>query len=50
MNRPGGWNSALHGMLELYGIAKRFRRKPYTTLDDAGMEELSDVLRARQLL
>ena len=50
MKRPGGWNSALHGMLELYGIAKRWRRKPYTTIDDAGMEELADFMRARNLL
>ena len=46
----GGWNSGVHGMLELYGIAKRWRRKPYTSLDDQEMEQLAEFLRSKQLL
>ena len=38
---PGGWNAAMHGTLELFGIAGRWRRKPYYSLDDAEMERLA---------
>ena len=46
----GGWNAGLHAMFELYGIAKRWRRKPYTSLDDQEMEKLADFLRRKHLL
>ena len=40
MRLPSGWNAGLHGTLELFGMARRWRRKPYTTISDEEMEEL----------
>lgn len=36
----GGFNAGIYGSLELAGIATRNRRKPYTTISDAEMEQL----------
>ena len=44
MGYEGGWNSAVHGMLELFGVAGRWKRKPYTSLDNAGMDRLKGFL------
>ena len=41
----GGFNAAVHGISELYGISSRHLRAPYHTLTDAQMEELADVLK-----
>lgn len=46
----GGPDAGLHGTLELFGIAKRWRRKPYYSLDDEEMERLADFLRSKSLL
>ena len=46
----GGWNAGLHGTLEVFGIAKRWRRKPYYSLDDAEMEKLRAFLRVKGIL
>ena len=46
----GGWNAGLHGTLEVFGIAKRWRRKPYHSLDDAEMEKLRTFLEEKGLL
>ena len=46
----GGWNVAAHGLLEVYGIAERWKRKPYTSLDSAGMERLRDFLKGLGVL
>ena len=45
MQLPGGWNAGLHATLELYGIAKRWRRPPYYSLNDEEMEQLAGFLR-----
>jgi dihydrodipicolinate synthase/N-acetylneuraminate lyase len=37
---PGGFDSGIHGVLELYGIAQRWRRPPYHSLSDEEMEHL----------
>jgi 4-hydroxy-tetrahydrodipicolinate synthase len=37
---PGGFDAAIHGTLELFGLAGRWRRKPYYSLSDAEMERL----------
>ena len=37
----GGWNAGLHGALEVFRIAQRWRRPPYYSLDDEEMEKLS---------
>lgn len=46
----GGWNAGLHGALELFGVAGRWRRPPYYSLDDAQMEQLAGFFRERHLL
>ena len=46
----GGWNAGLHGTLELFGIVKRWRRKPYHSLDDAEMEKLREFLKDKGIL
>ena len=50
MGLPGGWNAGLHGMLELYGLAQRWRRAPYYSLNEAEMERLAAFLRDENLL
>lgn len=47
---PGGFDAGIHGILELFGIAKRWRRKPYYSLNDAEMEKLKDFLRSLSLI
>jgi len=44
---PGSFDAALHGILELYGIAGRWRRKPYYSLSDADMENLAGFLKGK---
>jgi dihydrodipicolinate synthase/N-acetylneuraminate lyase len=46
----GGGDAGIHGTLELFGIAGRWRRKPYHTLDDAEMEQLKGFFQATGLL
>lgn len=46
----GGFDAGIHGIMELYGLCKRWRPKPYHSLNDAEMESLSDFLKARKLL
>ena len=36
----GGFDAGMHGVLELYGIAGRWRRTPYYSLSDEEMDEL----------
>jgi 4-hydroxy-tetrahydrodipicolinate synthase len=47
---PGGFDAGIHGMLELYGIAKRWRRKPYYSLSDAEMGTLRACVKKLGLL
>jgi len=48
----GGWNAGWHGALELFGVAGRWRRKPYYSLNDEELEGLKqrmielDILRS----
>ena len=46
----GGWNAGLHGALELFGVAERWRRPPYYSLDDEEMEKLKSFFGDRGLL
>lgn len=39
---PGGFDAGVHGTLELYGIAQRWRRPPYHSLSDEEMDGLRD--------
>ena len=41
----GGYDAAFHGILEIFGVMKRYRRPPYHTLSDEQMQELSAFLR-----
>ena len=45
-----GGNAGQHGLIELYGIAGRWRRKPSTSASDEEMERLSEFLAVRGLL
>lgn len=40
----GSFDAAIHGILELFGIAERWRRKPYHSCTDAEMDELRAFL------
>jgi len=44
MKLPGGFDAAEHGVLEIFGITQRWRRKPYYSLNDAEMERLREQL------
>ena len=44
MKLPGGFDAGIHGVLELYGLAPRWRRKPYYSLSDAEMRQLKEFL------
>ncbi|MFC1526370.1 hypothetical protein ACFL6X_06125, partial [Candidatus Latescibacterota bacterium] len=46
----GGFDAAVHGILELYGIAQRWRPPPYHSLTDEQMESLADFLRGLAVL
>jgi dihydrodipicolinate synthase/N-acetylneuraminate lyase len=37
---PGGRDAAIHGLLEIYGIAGRWRRPPYHSLTDEELDRL----------
>jgi len=47
---PGGFDSGMHGKMELFRIAKRWRRKPYYSLNDEEMERLADFFKSKSLL
>jgi dihydrodipicolinate synthase/N-acetylneuraminate lyase len=40
----GGFDAAMHGILEIFGLAGRWRRPPYYTLSDEEMERLREFL------
>ena len=46
----GGFDAGMHGVYELFGIAKRWRRKPYYSLNDEEMERLAGFMRQKGLL
>lgn len=50
ISATGGFDAVLHGMLELYGHAGRWRRKPYHSLTDNEMADLAKTLGHLQLL
>jgi len=49
-NLQGGFDAGIHGTMELFGIAKRWRRKPYYSLNDEEMQLLKQFLRDRSIL
>lgn len=46
---PGGFDAGIHGMLEIQGLAQRWRRKPYHSLTDEQMEKLRAKLQELKL-
>ena len=46
----GSFDAAIHGIFELFGFAKRYRRPPYHSLTDEQMRDLADFLEKRKLL
>lgn len=46
----GGFDAGLHAMLEIYGIAGRWRRKPHYSLTDRELEVLRDQLQGLGVL
>lgn len=46
----GGCDAGVHGLLELYGLAKRYRRPPYHSLTDRQMQILTEFLKKKGLL
>ena len=46
----GGFDAGMHAMLEIYGIAGRWRRKPHYSLSDGEMEVLRDHLQGLGVL
>jgi len=50
LGQPGGFNAGIQAMLELNGIAKRWRRKPYHSLSDRELEAFAHGLKKLGLL
>jgi 4-hydroxy-tetrahydrodipicolinate synthase len=46
----GSFDAAIHGIMEVYGLAKRWRRKPYYSLSDQEMEKVRDYFIKQDLL
>ena len=46
----GKFDSGIHGCLELFGVAGRWRRPPYHTISDEEMEKLADFFKGLSLL
>ena len=45
MSSPGGFDAAMHGVMELKGLSGRWRPQPYHTLTDGEMEALAEGLK-----
>jgi 4-hydroxy-tetrahydrodipicolinate synthase len=50
VSMTGGFDAAMHGMLELYGLAGRWRRKPYHTIEDEELNKLAEFLKSKKML
>jgi len=46
----GGFDAAMHGMIELYGLGRRHRRRPYYTMADNELDDLRSLLKDLRLL
>jgi len=46
----GGFDAAIHGIMELAGLTKRFRRPPYHTLTDQQMDRLAAFCKEKGIL
>lgn len=50
LKSEGSFDAAIHGILELCGRGKRYRRSPYYSLNDKQMNDLSEFLQKRKML
>ena len=50
LKSEGGFDAAIHGIYELFGLAKRWRRPPYHSLTDQQMERLAEFLRKTKIM
>lgn len=46
----GSFDAGMHGMLEIVGLGKRYRRAPYHTLTDSQMEKLRGFLKSKPFI
>ena len=46
---PGGFDAAIHGVMEIFGIYPRWRPLPYYSLSDSELAILTDNLRALRI-
>ena len=46
----GKFDAGVHGALELFGVAERWRRPPYYTINDEDMEKLTGFFKDLSLL
>jgi dihydrodipicolinate synthase/N-acetylneuraminate lyase len=46
----GSFDAAIHGIFELFGFAKRYRRPPYHSLTDEQMRDLAEFLEKKKFL
>jgi len=49
-NLTGGFDAGIHGIMEIFGLAKRWRRKPYYSLHDDEMDKLRQFFREKKLV
>ncbi|MBI3987926.1 MAG: dihydrodipicolinate synthase family protein [Lentisphaerae bacterium] len=47
---PGNFSAGIHGALELFGVAPRWRRAPYHSLTDAELDRLAGFFKTNGLL
>ncbi|MCB0115523.1 MAG: dihydrodipicolinate synthase family protein [Caldilineaceae bacterium] len=47
---PGGFDAGIHATLEIFGLAQRWRRKPYHSLGDVDVERLRLFFREKGLV
>ena len=45
--QPGGYDAVIHATFELTGLAQRWRRKPYYSLNDEEVEVLADKFKSK---
>ncbi len=50
MDPRGGFDAGIHGIMELCGLCKRWRRAPYVSLSDGEVEALGMRPRSRSIL
>ena len=50
LKAPGGFDAAMHALPEIYGIAKRWRRRPYYSFSDQDMDAFRGFLRGLKVL